>query len=113
MFIIYFVLKEKQTNTELPAVAAKETTVVDSIDDTERPLAVDVLATTVSTPAKEEKQQNLYMCLIYCHCGCIESHCCSGCKECSKEQLSQLFLSNMNPSENSSLSAETTTSPPS
>ena len=61
------------------------------------------------TTTVEPKHKVSYMCLIYCHCGCIEPNCCSGCKECTKAQLKDLFFSNMNANESTNLSDEITT----
>lgn len=55
------------------------------------------------TSTEKPEREKFYMCLIYCHCGCKDSHCCSGCKLCTKEQLTDLFMSNMNENENETL----------
>lgn len=76
------------------------------------PTAVVEEAATTNQPDSKQKTTKFYMCLIYCQCGCIEVHCCSGCKMCSKEQLNDLLFSNMNASENQSLLDDSTTTIP-
>lgn len=64
-----------------------------------------------TTAALQKGTKPTYMCLIYCACGCLEHHCCSGCKRCSQDQLKDIFFSNMNTNENAAVGTETTVSP--
>ena len=68
-------------------------------------------AVTTSAALQSASTKPTYMCLIYCVCGCLEHHCCSGCKRCSQDELKDIFLSNMNTNENAAMGAETTVSP--
>lgn len=64
-----------------------------------------------TTAPLQKSNKPAYMCLIYCVCGCLEEHCCSGCKRCSQDQLKEVFFSNMNTNENAAIGVETTVAP--
>lgn len=85
----------------------------DPVDDEVK--ASETQTTTVQSPittiAMAKTTKPTYMCLIYCVCGCLEPHCCSGCRRCSQDQLRDIFLSNMNINENAAMGAETTVAP--
>ena len=80
--------------------------------ETQTPNPTEQPATTMTTgELQKSTSKTTYMCLIYCACGCLEHHCCSGCKRCSQDELKDIFLSNMNTNENAAMGAETTVSP--